>query len=194
MNSEKFIEFWNRVYYAAYSIHYFISCYIFGPIMMNMIVHPLYSFMNLFPALKRRNERKGITPETIKQTTEEVYDNPSSGHLMYFVNGFFSLVQALPILLCISILEYYLGGSIRNWMFNNLALNLIVIWGLGLLLQYFFAWKNDRYLTYFAKFGKESRRKRVLWSIGLLIVFIVLLLATVYIFIEAEKRHGFWKN
>lgn len=193
MNTDKFIEFWNRVYYAAYSIHYFISCYIFGPIMMNMIVHPLYSFMNLFPALKRRNERKGITPETIKQTTEEVYDNPSSGHLMYFVNGFFSLVQALPILLCISILEYYLGGSIRNWMFSNLALNLIVIWGLGLLLQYFFAWKNDRFLTYFAAFEKEGKRKRAVWTIGLLIVFVAMLVITVYIFICAEKKHGFWR-
>ena len=193
MNTDKFIEFWNRAYYAAYSIHYFISCYIFGPIMMNMIVHPLYSFMNLFPALKRRNERKGITPETIKKTTEEVYDNPSSGHLMYFVNGFFSLVQALPILLCISILEYYLGGSIRNWMFNNLALNLIVIWGLGMFLQYIFAWKNDRYLTYFAAFEKEGTRKRIVWTIGLLIVFVAMLVLTVYIFICAEKKHGFWR-
>jgi len=191
---EQFIEFWNRVYYAAYSIHYFISCHILDTIIMKVIVRPLYSFMNLFPALRKRNERKGITPETIKQTTEEVYDNPSSGHLMYFVNGFLSLVHALPILLCISILEYYLGGSIRNWMFNNLALNLIVIWGLGMLLQYLFAWKDDRYLTYFAKFGKESRKKRVLWAIGLLVVFIVLLLATVLIFIAAEKRHGFWTN
>jgi len=191
---EQFIELWNRVYYAAYSIHYFISCYVLGPIIMSMIVRPLYSFMNLFPTMRRRNERKGITPETIKTTTEEVYDNPSSGHLMYYVNGFFSLVQALPILLCISVLEYYLGGSIRNWLFNNLALNLIVIWGLGLLFQYLFAWKDDRYLRFFAKFGKEPRQKRIVWAIGFLIVFIVLLLATIYIFISAEKLHGFWKN
>lgn len=193
MNTDKFIEFWNRVYYAAYSIHYFISCYIFGPIMMNMIVHPLYSFMNLFPALKRRNERKGIMPETIKQTTEEVYDNPSSGHLMYFVNGFFSLVTALPFLLCISILEYYLGGCIREWFFSNLALNLILIWGGVMLLQYLFAWKHDRYLTYFAAFEKEGTRKRAAWTIGLLIVFVAMLVLTVYIFICAEKKHGFWR-
>ena len=191
---KEFIEFWNRLYYAAYSIHYFISCYVLGPVIMSMIVRPLYSFMNLFPAMRRRNERKGITPETIKTTTEEVYDNPSSGHLMYYVNGFFSLAQALPILLCISVLEYYLGGSIRNWLFNNLALNLIVIWGLGLLFQYLFAWKDDRYLRFFAKFGKEPSQKRIVWAIGFLIVFIVLLLATIYIFISAEKLHGFWKN
>ena len=30
---KKIIEFWNRIYYAAYSIHFVISCYIIDPIM-----------------------------------------------------------------------------------------------------------------------------------------------------------------
>ena len=36
MNSDKFIEFWNRVYYAAYSIHYF----------------NLYGYASFFPSQK----------------------------------------------------------------------------------------------------------------------------------------------
>lgn len=192
MNSDKFIEFWNRVYYAAYSIHYVFSCYI-----IDIIIYPIerlfYSILNCIPAIKRRNKREGITFKSTKETAHKQYHNPESGHFMYYVNGFFSLVQALPFLLCISILEYYLGGCIREWWFNNLAMNLILIWGICLLLQYFFAWKHDRYLTYFAAFEKEGTRKRVVWTIGLLIVFVAMLVLTVYIFICAEKKHGFWR-
>ena len=189
---KKIIEFWNRIYYAAYSIHFVISCYIIDPIIYP-IERVFYSILNCIPAIKRRNEREGITFDSIKETAHKQYHNPESGHFMYFVNGFFSLVTALPFLLCISILEYYLGGSIREWFFSNLALNLILIWGGVMLLQYLFAWKHDRYLTYFAAFEKEGKRKRAVWTIGLLIVFVALLVLTVYIFICAEKKHGFWR-
>lgn len=91
--------------------------------------------------------------------------------------GTMAIVVISPILICAHILAIVYGAGAKALLFNHYGLILIILFLLCLLFEYIVLWKDSRYLKYFSKFEKESRKKKITWCIGVAIYCIILLVA-----------------
>lgn len=142
---------WQKMHYNIYRFNVFTSIYVFGlPIMLllkNKYILEIY-------------KKKGISnPEKLIRST---ISNPKVGTINWLTDGFMILFIAL---ICFSILNFItiISGYViwKNWS----PLVFILLIGIpAIVINYFALWKNDKYLTYFKKFEKETRNMKRKWA------------------------------
>jgi len=174
---QKFVEFYNRVYYSVYCICCFWDRNVFGKITECLICRPLYRL----DFTKRRLKKYGWdTYEKWIGAINNTTGNLSSPICQYFCSG---AMAAIFIFTFLTFIQFLVGicGSEGKWFFHNhFGKILIVLAGLDYLLAWKLSWKNGRDQKYFAKFQKESRKKRVVWNVGVLLYSIFILVAWIW--------------
>lgn len=184
-----FVSFWNRVYFSLYCILYFFTHYFLGMILKYLFYRP----MSTLPIFKRRLTKHRLTTQTWIEQVDYFYENPRSGFLMFFTNAAITYVIYLLFFLFINIIYVVYGTSIRVLIFEHLELFVSIILGFSVSFCHIVIWKNNRYLSFFSFYKKESRIKRVIWSIGTFLFLIILTTIVFLTFRYAEIRNGFWE-
>ena len=189
---KKFELFLNRVCYAFYSFNYYVGR------MMQMFVD--WTFGRLFFSFhfvrKRLKMLYGITSfeEYSKLTNDSVFGlmgKSTSPFASYFRNCMSILLFSLPIFIVVNL--WLLFGGMPAWHIFSKGLFFFVL--LGVVPSWFLCkyaiWDNDRYLKYFKKFEKESRLRKVLWTVGVMLALVLLIVANFALMFLADEIHGF---
>lgn len=189
---KKLDVFLNRIYYALYSFnHYFVRAIGFC---INMTLGKLLYGLPFV----RRGIRKtyGITSfdgycKIAEQTVYNLMVRTTSGAGAFYMSYLSTLLFSLPNFLLIHL--WLLLGGMPAWHIYGKGLFLFVLLGTvpsWILCEKVF-WKKDRYLKYFKKFEKESRVRKVLWAIGVMLTLVLLIVANLALMGIADEIHGF---
>lgn len=185
---DKFMLFWNRLYFSLYEILYFIH-YLLGCIIRFFFCRPLYSI----PIVKRRIDSLYSNYNTWIKSVSGIYENPQSGILMYYTNAAITYVIILIFLLLANVLYVIYGIGVRMFFFEHLKLIFVFIIVFAILFCEIIIWRNDYYLRCFSIFEKESLRKKIIWCIATVFITGVLTVLEFLIFRYAEIKNGFWR-
>ena len=163
-NIDKFL---NRLLYSLYNLMYFSGLPIYAAVEL-LVQRPLYCL----PFWKRHLKKQyGINSfEEYKDRTRsglyKTLDHPASGFTLYCLTGLALLLFALPFYLVINIWMICYGPQ----AFDVVGRHLVLVVGLGIvpswIIGHLVYWKKDRYLNYFAVFEKESKKTKIVWTIG----------------------------
>ena len=174
-NIDKFL---NRLLYSLYNLMYFSGLPIYAAVEL-LVQRPLYCL----PFWKRRlKEKYGINTfkEYKDRTRSGLYktlDHPASGFTLYCLTGLALLLFALPFYLVINIWMICYGPQASDIVGRHLllvvGLGIVPSWIIGHLVY----WKKDRYLNYFAVFEKESKKTKIVWTIGTALALCLLIVA-----------------
>ena len=174
-NIDKFL---NRLLYSLYNLMYFSGLPIYAAVEL-LVQRPLYCL----PFWKRRlKEKYGINTfkEYKDRTRSGLYktlDHPASGFTLYCLTGLALLLFALPFYLVINIWMICYGPQ----AYDIVGRHLLLVVGLGIvpswIIVHLVYWKKDRYLNYFAVFEKESKKTKIVWTIGTALALCLLIVA-----------------
>lgn len=185
---DSFILFWNRLYFSQYNILYFFTHYILGFLLRACFYRPLYSI----PLVKRRIDKLYSNYDTWIKSVNDIYENPKSGQLMFFVNAAITYVILLLFLLFFSVLYSLYGIGVRMFFFEHLKPLFVFFIAFAIIFCKIIIWKNDSYLRYFSIFEKEPLMNKIVWCIGTVFFTAILTILTIFIFRAAETENGFW--
>ena len=171
-------KFLNRVLYSLYNLMYFSGLPIYAAVEL-LVQRPLYCL----PFWKRhlKNKYRINTFKEYKDSARsfmyKTIDHPASGFTLYYLVALALLLYALPIYLVINIWMICYGPQAYDIVGRHLifviALGIVPSWITGYLVY----WKKERYLNYFAAFEKESKKKKIAWTIGTTIALCLLIVA-----------------
>ena len=174
-NIDKFL---NRLLYSLYNLMYFSGLPIYAAVEL-LVQRPLYCL----PFWKRHLKKQyGINSfEEYKDRTRsglyKTLDHPASGFTLYYLTGLALLLFALPFYLVINIWMICYGPQ----AFDVVGRHLVLVVGLGIvpswIIGHLVYWKKDRYLNYFAVFEKESKKTKIVWTIGTALALCLLIVA-----------------
>lgn len=174
-NIDKFL---NRVLYSLYNLIYYSGLPIYAAVEL-LVQRPLYCL----PFWKRHLKKQyGINSfkeykDWARSGLYKTIDHPASGFTLHYLTVFALLLFALPIYLVINIWMICYGPQAYDIVGRHLAL----VVGLGIvpsgIIGYLVYLKKDRYLNYFAVFEKESRKTKIVWTIGTTIALCLLIVA-----------------
>ncbi|EJL73325.1 hypothetical protein [Chryseobacterium populi] len=142
---------WQKTHYNIYRFNVFTTIYVFGlPITLllkNKYILEIY-------------KKRGVNnPEKL---IKETISNPKVGTINWLTDGFMILFIAL---ICFSILN--LITAISGYIIWKAWSGLIFILLIGIpaiAINYFSLWQNDKYLTYFKEFEKETKEMKRKWT------------------------------
>lgn len=188
----KFESFLNRVYYAFYSFNYYV-----GRMMQIFVDWTFGRLFYSFPFVRKRIEKLyGITSfeEYCRFTNDTAFNivgKSTSPFVSYFMSCLSILLFSLPIFILVNL--WLLFGGMPAWHIFGKGLFFFVLLGTvpSLLLCKSLVWKNDRYLKYFKKFEKESRTRKILWAVGVMLALVLLIVANFALMGLADEIHGF---
>ena len=170
-NIDKFL---NRLLYSLYNLMYFSGLPIYATLEL-LVQRPLYCL----PFWKRHLKKQyGInTFKEYKDWTRsglyKTLDHPASGFTLYYLTGLALLLFALPIYLVINVWLICYGPIVGRHLLLVVGLGIVPSWIIGHLVY----WKKDRYLNYFAVFEKESKKTKIVWTIGTALALCLLIVA-----------------
>ena len=183
--------FLNRIFYAFYCVDYYS-----GRLIELCVNTTLGRLMYKLPFVQRRVKKFGVTSfeEYRKFTYETTFDmigKPTSPFVFYIMNYLSALLFSLPFFLLINL--WLLLGGMPAWHIFGKGLFFFVLLGTvpSLLLCKSLVWKNDRYLKHFKKFEKESRTRKILWAVGVMLALVLLIVANFALMFLADEIHGF---
>ena len=163
-NIDKFL---NRLLYSLYNLMYFSGLPIYATLEL-LVQRPLYCL----PFWKRHLKKQyGINSfKEYKDRTRsglyKIVDSPTSGFIRFSLTGLALLLFALPFYLVINIWMICYGPQ----AYDIVGRHLLLVVGLGIVPSWIIGelvyWKKDRYLNYFAVFEKESKKTKIVWTIG----------------------------
>ena len=97
---KKFEEFYNRIFFALYSLLYFIRHYVIGPIIEIVFARPFYAI----PWVKRRlKDKYGWDYEGWRNAANSHLDDPGKGTMTKPLSGLLAYIDYTPFLLLIII-------------------------------------------------------------------------------------------
>ncbi|WP_106914773.1 hypothetical protein [Chryseobacterium aurantiacum] len=143
---------WQKMHYNIYRFNVFTSIYVFGlPIMLllkNKYILEVY-------------KKRGISnPEKLIRRT---ISNPKVGTINWLTDGFMILFIAL---VCFSILNFItITSGYVIWKDWSPLVFILLIGIPAIVINYFALWQNDKYLTYFKEFEKETRKMKRKWAL-----------------------------
>ena len=184
--------FLNRILYAFYSLNYY---YVRGvSVCVNLtLCKLLYSLSSVQRKLKKQY---GITSfeEYCRFTNNTAFNmvgKPTSPFVFYLMSCLSILFFSLPNFLLIHL--WLLLGGMPAWHIYGKGLFFFVLLGIvpSCILCDKVFWKKDRYLKYFKKFEKESRARKILWSIVVMLTLVLLIVANFALMGIADEIHGF---
>lgn len=151
--------FVNRILYAIYEVWVFMERF-FSWIVNNTLGRLLYSI----PFIRKRiNKREGVDDY---QALIKKFETPSCA---FRYNKLSLFIFFLPISLFLNIATIVIGNPVKllytkSVIFLPLFISITML--LSFLLDNYFFWNKDKYLTFFPAFKKESLLKRIAWIIG----------------------------
>ena len=161
--------------------------YVLNPILIYTVCRPLYSI----PCIRRRLKRHGLTFNGWIEHCDALFEDPEDGFFMRSVNGGMTFILMSFILIGINVAQIVFGTGVRDFWWDNLELNFLLILIFCLAFCHVVFDKKDRYLKYFSKFEKEGTKKTTIWCIGTLIFLIVQTTLIFITYVCAEKKNGF---
>lgn len=177
----KFINFWNRFYYAVCCIGFFVYRYIFGTMIEWLLFRPLY----MLPYTKNWLKKNGGKSFDEKiETAYNLYDITSDP----FGPTVNTLFLSAPLLLLTNLLMIYCGHPFKDFIFDYCLLYIIILYSLVFCFEYFVLWKKDRYIDYFSHYHNESLKKKAAWGVGVATISIALLVATWFTFLYVLRN------
>lgn len=185
---DSLILFGNRLYFSLYNILYFFTHYILGSLLRVCFYRPLYSI----PLVKRRIDKLYSNYDMWIKSVNDIYENPKSGQLMFFVNAAITYVILLLFLLFFSVLYSLYGIGVRMFFFEHLKPLFVFFIAFAIIFCKIVIWRNNSYLRYFSIFEKEPLMNKIVWCIGTVFFTAVLTILTIFIFKAAEIENGFW--
>ena len=189
---KKVDSFLNRILYAFYCVDYYSGRVI--EICVNFTIGRL---MYRLPFVRKRvkklygvmsfEEYRRFTYET----TFDLMGKPTSPFVFYLMSCLSILFFSLPNFLIIDL--WLLLGGMPAWHIYGKGLFFFVLLGIvpSCILCDKVFWKKDRYLKYFKKFEKESRARKILWSIVVMLTLVLLIVADFALMGIADEIHGF---
>lgn len=183
-------RFLNCLLYSLYKMLDYFRLFI-DEIVDWLFLRPLYSLQ----CVRKRLKKNGFNTfdDWSRGTTEMAYrivGSPTSGFTLYFLGLLSFALISLPIFLFINLLILVFGWAV----YHTLTIHPIVITSLGVIpawiLSDFIFWKKDRYLSYFAIFEKESRKKKIAWAIAAFFGLLLLIVANFFVMWCAIQVHG----
>jgi len=178
-------RFWN---YIHSSIFYFAN-FIFSLLSK---LDP-FNYILRIPFIVKMYEKRGIL-NPAKQVDDIVFRNKETGWLSIWSGiqmggmlvllqySIFNLIQAI---LGKSLIQYVWEDSLNKWIF------LIGLLVMPAIINYYLLWKEDKYLTYFKEFEKESKEVKRKWawiSFTIVLGIILILIASYWIMILGLNR------
>ncbi len=177
----RFINFWNRFYYAVCCIGFFICRYILGTMIEWLFFRPLY----MLPYTKKWKKKNGEKSfDEWIGTAYNLYDITSDP----FGPTANTLLLSAPFLLITNLLMIYCGHPFKDFIFDHSLLYIIILYSFVFYFEYVVLWKKDRYIDYFSRYHSESLKKKVAWGVGVAIISIALLVATWFTFLYALRN------
>ena len=183
-------RFLNWLLFSLYNVLYFFELLI-SEIVDLLFTRPLYSL----PCVRKRLKKKGFDSfkDWKRCLNSSIKGRLTSGYTPYDFYGIALLLFALPIYLLLSLYILAFGWS----TFSRFLMHPIVATALGIAPAWILGdvvfWKKDRYLGYFAIFEKESRKKKILWAVGVFFGLLLLIAAIFFVMWCTTKIHGDFK-
>jgi len=157
------VRFWNIVHYFAYRADFKFHTF------FSKINPVLYIFK--VPSIKKFYERKGVN---IPQAVDEAFKRPDIG-ISNIRAG--AVMHGLIFLICLGMANLYYA-FFKPFEYPK-PIELIFFLIISIIVDYFLLFKHKKYLGYFKKFEKMSRKewKRCIWIssgtiIGILLFFV----------------------
>ena len=183
-------RFLNWLLFSLYNVLYFFELLI-SEIVDLLFTRPLYSL----PCVRKRLKKKGFDSfkDWKRCLNSSIKGRLTSGYTPYDFYGIALLLFALPIYLLLSLYILAFGWS----SFSRFLIHPIVATALGIVPAWILGdvvfWKKDRYLGYFSIFEKESRKKKIVWAIGVFFGLLLLIAAIFFVMWCTTKIHGDFK-
>lgn len=184
-------RFLNWLLFSLYNVLYFFELLI-SEIVDLLLMRPLYSL----PCVRKRLKKKGFDSfkDWKRCLNSSIKGRLTSGYTPYDFYGIALLLFALPIYLLLSLYILAFGWS----SFSRFLIHPIVATALGIapawILSDIVFWKKYRYLGYFSIFEKESRKKKIVWAIGVFFGLLLLIAAIFLVMWCTTKIHGDFKT
>jgi uncharacterized integral membrane protein len=172
---KKVLLFWQMLHYNVYRFHFFVSDKIIG-LPFDLFLRNKH-IVNLY-------KKRGV--ENPADLVRKATTRSDIGPVNWKTDGTMILLIAL---ITFSILNF--ATAIAGYMVWSSWSPLIFILMIGIpsiLINYFALWKDDKYLTYFKVFEKETKAVKQKWawiSFGVVVGIILILIASFWIMIEA---------
>lgn len=178
----KIAVFVNRILYAIYEVWKFMDS-IISWVVDWTFGRPFYSI----PVIKKKMNKDWDVNDY--KALSKKFRTPQYA---FRYNKLSIFVFFLPISLFLNIATIVIGGPLKKLYAPNAVLfaSLIsIIMVPSFLLDNYFFWNKDRYLTFFPAFKKESLLKRIAWIIGTFASLGLLLVLNIKLFCHIINVH-----
>ncbi len=181
-------KIWNHVHYNIFLFE--CSTTLFVRKIFSILFYPIKKNKYLKIELKKRGHSFSELDNTIINVLNDPIYGKSitiagiqmGGMLVMIEYSIFNLIQAI---LGNSLIQYIWEDSKNKWLFS---IGLLVI---PAIINYFLLWKDDKYLTHFKEFEKESKEVKRKWawiSFTIVLGIILILIASYWIMIIGLNR------
>ena len=176
-------KFWNRIYYSIFLFECNASFFFRG----------IFKFISPFRRIKffrQALEIRGSSFEEIDKAVIKVLNNPEYGKSSMIAGKQMGGLLIVVEYSLLNFLEAITGKDLVPIVSESPTHFLIFILGLmGIqgVINYYLLWKDDKYLTYFKKFNKESQDVKRTWGWISLGVIVGLILLFIFSFWVLEK-------
>lgn len=159
---KRVIYFWNRLYYGMFDCNRRTDVFLYKYV--HLITRSLYNFLHKTKMEKRRD--KTIFNNAINALSDPILSSSSTiTDIQIFT--FTALLTWTSInFMSILIPDVSLVGVDKITFF---IISVIP----GLTINYFFIWRNNKYLEYFELFQKSSKKQNTIWCIISMICFVL---------------------
>lgn len=168
--------FLNRILYAIYEV----DC-ITNKLVYRLIACTFGRFLYGIPFIRRKMDYKSLCNKT---------EIPKSA---FKYNKLSLFIFALPIFLVFNVVTIVVGSPI-NLLYTKSPIFIVLLISITFLISFlldnYFFWNEDRYLTFFPAFKKEHLIKRLVWIVGTFVALVLLSMMNIKAFcyiINASK-------
>lgn len=166
--------FWQKVHYNVYKFNCFTQVYVFG-LPITLLLKNKY--------IIKQYEKRGIkNPSEIVRRT---LTSPQTSTVNWLTDSIMLLLIGLIVFLILNFATAIAGYMV--WSSWSPIIFILMIGIPSILINYFALWKDDKYLTYFKEFEKETKAVKQKWawiSFGVLVGIILILIASFWIMTE----------
>lgn len=166
----------NRFLYAIYDVWTFFL-WVIDWLVDWSFGRPLYSI----PFIRKKiNEREGVDNYISLRRKWKI---PKSA---FCYNKLSIFIFILPLFLFLNVATIIIGNPLKLLYTKNVVWCVVLLISIIMLpsfiLDEYFFWRKDRYLTFFSIFKKEHLIKRIAWVVGTFAMLILLLVVNVKLF------------